>query len=68
MGRVNLKTKDFLEGEATGVVLRGYPRRRELQGVGRVMERSKRKRTPCASGSLLRLPEEGCWGFRTVQG
>lgn len=56
MRRVNLKTKDFLEGEATVVTLRGYLKRRELQGVGRVKKRSKRKRAPsCASRSLLRL-------------
>lgn len=41
MGRVNLKPKDFLEGEATVVTIREYLRRRELQGVGRVMERSR---------------------------
>ena len=41
MGRVNLKPKDFLEGEDTVVTIREYLRRRELQGVGRVMERSR---------------------------
>lgn len=46
MGRVHLKPKDFLEGEATVVTIRGYLRRRELQGVGRVMERNKRRGLP----------------------
>lgn len=46
LGRVNVKPKDFLEKKTTVVLFRGYLRRRELQGVGRLQRRGTGRWTP----------------------